>query len=77
MDIQLGVVAGVEEFGALICISIDLHTLFNIGTLMTIGSTAACTPASSAVAAMRPRIVMLIRPKIRSKKRRECWQSLG
>ena len=33
-------------------------------TLMTIGSTAACTPASSAVVAMRPRIVMLIRPKI-------------
>ena len=33
-------------------------------TLMTMGSTAACTPASSAVVAMRPRIVMLIRPKI-------------
>jgi hypothetical protein len=32
-------------------------------TLMTMGSMAACTPASSAVVAMRPRIVMLIRPK--------------
>lgn len=45
-------------------------------TLMTIGSTAACTPASNAVAAISPRIMVECSKKA-SKMCSRCWQELG